>query len=790
MKPLHVLAAAAILVVAALVAFLAMHDDGRAGGYRSGTQASGTGSRAPRADAPSADTAAADAAGAATGSQEPGAASDDAGPISITLRIVGPDDAPASGADVTLDRSVDALRAKADEMGVLLVHDLKPGVYDLRARHGQLGGALRFETKGALDLGTLRLTAAVTITGHVYGPESEPVPNALVEARRAIVREGAAPRVPLPEGATADATTDAKGAYALVVPTGEAYALRATARGLAPANREPAIFATDASGIDLYLREGAVLAGRVVADGDRPVPGARILVADPRGADDRPATGEAATGPDGAFSLLAEPGAHMLVVIAAGCARERGIFTAPRTDIVVTLRAGASLRLLAVEAGRARAPAARVRATVTHIGGSSDGETDGNGRLLIENLPIDSRAVTGQRLRLSGAGFLPLVIDLARAQPVDGVVDLGVVELARGGVVTGRVLDRTTGEPVGGARVGAFGGRPGQITAERMASGVSAQDGSFRLEGVPLDAHTRTATHAHFVDESVPTLTGGGSGGPMLFRQGSREAVRDVELVPAERIAGAVLGPDDAPVTEAEVSVVADERGRIARLLGGDAATARSDGKGAFVLEGFHLGQRTKLVARHADYGPSEEVDAVVGEPATLRLAEPTTLAGLVTDPSGIAIEDVRVEAAGRTGTTDGAGRFLVRNVAIGRLRVKFEHPDYLPAEYEVKFTGSMDLGRTALVPGGSIVGVVVRDDQTPAPGVTVHATREPAGGTPGRTSGSAVTDAKGTFEIRGLGEGDYRLRVRTGKAWSADAAARTGARDVRIVLVHAGKLL
>lgn len=793
MKPLHVLAAAAVLLVAGLVVFLRMDTHERAESHRRGAREAPARPSRPGDDARAADTGGSETPATTGEASAAGAPPEESGPVSIVLKIVCEGDAPASGCDVVLDRGIDALRAKADEIGVLRLQDFAPGAYDLRARYGNLGGALRFEAKGALDLGTLRLTATVTISGHVHGPRGEPVPNALVEARRAVEREGlrfagAVLRAPQPDGVAAGTASDKDGAYELVVATGEAYALRATARGLASANREPAAFHADASGIDFHLKDGALLEGRVVDGAETPVAGARVLAADAAwGPDERRATAETVTGADGSFSLLVEPRKQALAVVAAGYAHHRQIAVPPQPGIVVVLREGASLRAKVVEAG---APAARVNTVATYPGGSAGGETDDEGRLLIESLPTHAGMIPPSRLHLWGAGFAALSIDVGAPRPVDGVVDLGVIELARGGVVTGRVVDRTTGAPVGGARVGAFAGRAG----ERMATGVSAQDGSFRLEGVPLDAHSLGAVHPRFASEADLAFPGGGSGGPGLFRQGSREIVQDIELVPAAGVEGEVLAPDGTPAKDADVLASGDPIWRITHLLGGAVPPSKSDGSGRFAVQGFSPGQRVSVLARHDDYGTSESVSvaAGTGARATLRLVEPLTIEGTVTDPGGAPIEGVRVEAGARVGTTDGAGRYVVKNVGARLRSVGFEHPDYHPATLSTLVTSSMDLGRTVLFPGATIAGVVVRGDGTAAPGVVVHATRAkgPASRTPQRTGASAVSDGKGRFEIRGLGEGRYGLSTREPGAWSAEVAAETGAVDARIVLVPAGRLL
>jgi protocatechuate 3,4-dioxygenase beta subunit len=703
--------------------------------------------------------------------------------------------------------------ATADADGNLRVRGLAAGLYDLRARRGNLAGALHFELKRTTDLGTLRLSAAVAIAGHVYGPRGGPVPGARVEACRAAEGAGfdvmtAVRGMSQPEEVVARATADADGAYVLMVPEGT-YALRANASGFAQEGEAARLYATDTDGIDFWLLPGALLQGRVLDARQSPVAAAHVLVVDPMGLFGRRVPkAETATGADGTFSMVVTPTQQsMLIVRAAGYASHmQPNLRLPQTNLVIVLEEGVALRLQAVDAERPEIPAPHVNVVASYKGGFAAGETDDLGRLLIENLPTRSTGMGGQQqLFLWGGGFIAQTVDLGRQEPVDGVLDLGTVKIAPGGVVRGRVLDKTTGDPIAQARVRTFGGLDPQLEFFGTVTVLSARDGSFKVTGVPLGASMLMATHPDFLDDVDPMtlfsgMQRGGAGGPPLFPEGSRDVERNIEMTPAESVTGTVLAPDGSPVAGADVAEVGDESRIFQRLLGGGSVAATSDESGAFVLKGVRPGREISIAATHRDYGPSEDARVRAGEPVALRLAEPLAIKGFVVDEAGAAIAGVRVQAtramsrspqapfdsgSARPSITDEEGRFLIRNAPLGELTVTFDHPDYAIATVQ---TTKSDLGRTVLPRGGTIEGEAVDGEGKPVVGVTVHAWSQSFEGG-GRRNANAVTDETGRFAMRGLAEGEYQLRTWDPNYYSQEPKVRTGASDVRIVLHAAAKL-
>jgi len=798
MKPLHLAVAAAVLLVAALLAFVAMSGGERGSTQRAGGRETGT----PRDAMP----------GETVQQVAPGEATAGSGALSIELSIVDPDDQPVGGAEVELDRGVGALRVAADTEGRLRVRGLASGIYDLRARRGKLAGSLHFELKRTTDLGTLKLSAAVAVRGHVYGPQGEPLPGARVEACRG-AEQAAFDVMALvrgmsdPEEIAAHATAGDDGAYELLVPAGT-LALRATAQGFAQEGEPARPYASDTDGVDFWLMPGVLLQGHVVDARQQPVAAAHVLLVDPMSVFGRRVPkAETATGADGAFSVIVQPTLQsMLVVRAAGYATHmQPNLQLPQTNLVVVLEEGVALRFQAVDEERPEIPAPHVNVIATYRGGFGAGKTDELGRVLLENLPTRDTGMGGEdQVFLWGGGYIAQDVDIGNLEPVDGVVDLGVVKVAPGGTVRGRVLDRTSGVGIPGASVRTFGGLDMQLQFFGSVPARSAADGSFKLTGVPLGAHTLVASHPDFTSDLDPMslfsgMQGGGAGGPPLFPEGSRDVEKNIEMTPSDVVTGTVIAPDGVPVAGASVEEVGDENQLLSQLLGVGPVTATSDENGAFALGGVRPGREIRIAASHRDFGASEDVRVRAGEPVTLRLAEPLAIRGTVVDEAGAAIAGVRVQAAraapdapsdlfsARPSVTDAEGRYLVRNAPKGELTVTFDHPDYAIEKVQ---TTSQDLGRTVLSRGGTIEGEAVDAEGKPVAGVSLHGWRQGMDPASGRTNASALTDEKGRFAMRGLAEGEYQLRTWEKRYYSEEPKVRTGTLDARIVLRTAGKLV
>jgi protocatechuate 3,4-dioxygenase beta subunit len=121
-----------------------------------------------------------------------------------------------------------------------------------------------------------------------------------------------------------------------------------------------------------------------------------------------------------------------------------------------------------------------------------------------------------------------------------------------------------------------------------------------------------------------------------------------------------------------------------------------------------------------------------------------------------------------RTFNTDD-GRFEIRGLKAGEYTVQASTPDGLIAVQSdvVRVMDGRPSSEARLdLQTGAVLRGVVRDDETgrPIANAWIYASARPADGTQGvgATSGNAQSDAKGKYEIRGLGAGSYTVSVWT----------------------------
>ncbi|MHC4162382.1 MAG: carboxypeptidase regulatory-like domain-containing protein, partial [Planctomycetota bacterium] len=741
-----------------------------------------------------------------------------------------PDGSAAAGAELELSGRA-LLRDATATDGTIEIDGLFPGFYNLIVRRGRAVGALDFQLEKTTDLGTLELREAVAIRGHVFDPQRTPLAGARVEAVHMAGRGGfslttVVRAIMTPEQIMARTATDADGAYELLVPTGGTYAVRASAKGFAQEAEAVRPYTADVSGLDFYLFPGVQVAGKVVETSGAPVAGAILMLVDPMSAfgGTTPKV-ETVTAGDGTFALVAMPSRNLLLVVRAiGYATHmESNLSLPALNLTIKLEAGVSVRLKAVDADQPAMPAPDVSVALMYRGGFAAGTTDERGELVLENLPTKGTRMWGsqQQAFLWGGGYVVRMVQLASKEPVDGVLDVGAVEMTKGGVVSGKVLDKTTGDPVEGAHLRSMGGLDPQLEFMGTVSTASAADGSYELRGVPLKAHTILASHPDYVSDMDPMAlvqAVQGGGGTLLFAEGQRKVEHNLELTPAMSATGVVLAPDGNPVAGAKVGV-RDQMAIFRRILGGSAPTAVTDAEGRFTLGGLKKGEAVQVTATHRDYGSSEPKPARAGEPLTLTLTEPLLLKGTVVDERGAPVSGVRVTVerakqpassrslvtvggdetgAARPAVTDKEGRYLLRNAPPGALKVTFDHREYDLAETSINVApgaGERDLGKTVLRRGLGLEGQVVDEEGKPAAGVSIHANwhyeggLRPPEGSPGRLNGSDTTDEKGRFAIYGLKEGKYKLRTWQPGLYSTHPVAQTGTGDIRVVLMQAGQL-
>jgi protocatechuate 3,4-dioxygenase beta subunit len=339
----------------------------------------------------------------------------------------------------------------------------------------------------------------------------------------------------------------------------------------------------------------------------------------------------------------------------------------------------------------------------------------------------------------------------------------------------GQVLDDSD-DPVGGAVVWLSSVPPRQTTTE--------DDGSFSFDALVGRRYALRARagdriagpHGHHLTAtSEPVI--------LRLRQGG---VLTVEVV----------GDGDAPVA-----------GATATLLGPDARTAKTDGKGVAVLRG--VDGWVELVVTADGYAPGRATGTVDGR-RTMRVAlrRGAAVAGRVTDAAGAPVDGARVVAsdvgqpglepdAEREGVRTGAdGRFELPAIAAGTYRFSAVHGEHAPgttAPITVDGATPRRDVEIVLAAGATLAGTVVDAARAPVPYATVRIAPKDASMW-SRGAGRQVTaDASGAFAVSGLARAALRVRAESEQAASAivdvDLTAVAEKKDLTLVLDVTGTI-
>ncbi len=546
------------------------------------------------------------------------------------------------------------------------------------------------------------------------------------------------------------------------------------------------------------LVPGHALAGRVVDGEGRPVEEARVearIWIDPnpkKSGDFRPgAFREALTGPDGAFRLtgLGEGPHRVRASVEDRSSVEKAPVPQDAEDVLLELPGPTGI------AGVVRddATGAPIESFVT--ASLSLAHRRQYSRWVPRKLLRPHRDPAGAFARL---GLEPDTYELrvtaegyteARASSVvvrPGEITHGVeVRLVREAILRGRVTIKESGEPFGGALVEATRSADASgrlLFATRTESVVTDADGTFEFGGLEDGSYQVVASHPLRCEDSV---------GGIDARPGTILEVPPLSLASGGSLEGIARGADGVPYRGGLVNARLerardpDDR-RVVRARG-----ARLGDDGAFRFEGCLPGTwRVEAMPAHDLDGRDAAMRRTIrgtaevaeGAIATVLFDPPPaigcTLRGRVTR-AGTPMRDTAVvlrmlakEGGGRDlhAPLDDDGEYRIEHVSPGAailigtpfaglaggsgadFRVELTIPDAAEHRFDVDLAGSGRIhGRvTRRANGEGLSGLSVR----------AHATASPSDDRLSARSGAGLTDAKGDFEITGLGAGAYVVTV------------------------------
>jgi hypothetical protein len=423
--------------------------------------------------------------------------------------------------------------------------------------------------------------------------------------------------------------------------------------------------------VEVVLRRGAAVSGRLVAGEDQPVRG-RVGVQE---TDERPVprlddalSGEA--GPDGRFRVMLPPGSHTLAVVAPG-------YTPRSVDTVVgTGGAPVDLGDIAVEPGlvirgrvrdKAGLPIAESQAwgsmpRMMGGGGSGPSEARGeaDGTFLLAGLTAGL-----YRVSVRARGYAEQVKQVEAGTNTEFVLD-------RAGSISGLVVD-DSGAPVESFRIVA---RPlremGPTSPSPKMDNSSGSDGRFLLEDVPEGTWV--------VEASAPDRANGVAS-DVRVAAGSSVDVGRIRLTSGGVVRGLVLDTAGAVVPGATVTIQASGQA----FWGRGGGEGVSDPAGSFEIRGVSPGT-VEVIAEHQSYATGRatrvEVDPTRG-PAEARIVmtQGGRIEGRVLrrDGSGVVamVHAASAGPGGRRGPTADAsvntgpdGTFVIEHAPAGRTHI------------------------------------------------------------------------------------------------------------------------
>jgi len=696
--------------------------------------------------------------------------------LPLTGVVVAPDGkTPVKGAVVRVERKDTAAFAETDAEGRFMVRELASG----RVLVAADGGANGFRELTGIAIPQLPDTLLTVVLA--------PAPEIHGRVLDAATRKGAA-------GAFVEAVsgrrrlwirTGADGSFVLrPAPAGD-WRVTASASRYVRANRQIARAQFSDKPVEILMREGATISGRVTDGQRRPVVTAKVRAVE---SENRSASGApmAVTSEDGTFTLRRIPAVEGMRLVVTHLDFEPASIGnlglkpgETRAGVAVALRRGAVLTGIATVGD---APLAGVQVIVS-VGRSESGAPPRS----VAGPPWSwPRATTGAdgRFRIGGLSPGEYTVTVSKTGYARDSRDAVIAE-GRGPEPLAFALE-SEAVIAGRARGKRGTSVPDQTVSARAADAASRSsngartlaDGSFRIEGLKPGVSYNLFVYS------------GGSNAPRKTVAAPAEGV-EIVLAGMGRIAGRVVDAAGRPVPDFQVAAQTDRTGEGTNWV----APVRQDVSsetGEFVLENAPAGAlEVRVVAK--GFQPAHVGGIVVEEGETrsgveVKLARGATLRGRAVEArSGRPVPDVEVSAESAAGSvsTDADGAFQIEGLPSGKVRVTARGPDYASTSETVEVGESGGTVELKLSPGASVSAVVVSPGGEPQAGA--EATLAQAGQNYAWDGTKVVAGPDGRVRFAHLAPGRYSLSAgsagRRSKPLEITVEADQSREDVRVVV-------
>lgn len=341
--------------------------------------------------------------------------------------------------------------------------------------------------------------------------------------------------------------------------------------------------------------------------------------------------------------------------------------------------------------------------------------------------------------------------------------------------IAGRVVERKTGAPVAGAKVGT-GRQVMGLGAEHAAE--SDQDGRFELAGLAPGAYKLQVTKEGFAPAAASVDAGEGERADVTVElgQGAAIAGRVLDAATGAGLAGAhvfdvtdlELGGGGAFSPETLVEMMAAQGGN-AKLAGlGVPSSADSGDDGAYRLERVPPGAR-RLVAFEGGHESLARTIEVAADGADVRADFPLggggTIEGRVGDAAGAPVAEAQIMAmspmvGARLGKSDAAGHYAIRGLKPGNYIVTLQSIADAKTDQREMRSAAVERGATVRVDfGPASRGTLVYGAVTgPLPPSRQLALLRAGQGIAGMRQVTISDD--GTYRIEGVEPGAYDLAI------------------------------
>jgi len=286
-----------------------------------------------------------------------------------------------------------------------------------------------------------------------------------------------------------------------------------------------------------------------------------------------------------------------------------------------------------------------------------------------------------------------------------------VFQLAKGGIISGKLIDKSTGKPVAGA----------QILMRDRAGVMTAEDGSFAFPVLPKQDYTLAVRKVGY-SYSLITVNAGHDAVQLTMETKPEGIVKGrVTNTKGEPIAGAGVGPSGCYFSFQQTHTNANGE----YLLSGYDPDQRIDEMQVFV-DGYELTTKQGVIfpaGQHSitvDYqlkAKKQDTRVISGQ---VKAGDGTPVMGaLVAFGFSIFLDDYR------TTSTDQDGKYTLNGVAAREDMVVVQAEGYAPSVKNVAARGNARLDFT-LQPGHHVEGRIIDETGAPLAGLHVWASMRP----------------------------------------------------------------